>query len=445
MRKVRPLFELRAPIADSDAVTIEYGGQTVHALAGEPLSSALLRAGILATTRSPKYRRPRGPYCLRGECGSCQVRIDGEPNIRACTTPVRDGLKVEAQNQWGPAGLDPTPIVDSLFRDGIDHHHLVVRPRLANAAMQRVARTMTGFGVLPDRASTAPATSHEHRPQALVVGSGSAGRAAACALERAGIDTLTIDRLDRTTLETSPGALPAGLLCGVGVFAAYPQEGLWAAAAAPFTGAGELALHIIRPQHVILAVGGREPMLPIANNDLPGVVSARGLVHLLRRGEVRAAAPVIVIGDGDHAEALAHELGAQRFACDEVLRITGGDAVDGVELADRRVPCRLVALAPTPAPVHELAAQAGGRLRFDGHGFAVVTDDVGRVESSEEGAREVPWTLWACGDIRGWRGPAASRADGEATAEAIRTAIGTALRTAIRAELERAPPVGAER
>ncbi len=439
MRKVRPLFELRAPIADSDAVTIEYGGQTLHALAGEPLSSALLRAGILATTRSPKYRRPRGPYCLRGECGSCQVRIDGEPNIRACTTPVRDGLKVEAQNQWGPAGLDPTPIVDSLFRDGIDHHHLVVRPRLANAVMQRVARTMTGFGVLPDAASTAPATSHEHRPQVLIVGSGSAGRAAACALERAGIEALTIDRLDRRTLETSPGALPAGLLSGVGVFAAYPQEGLWAAAAAPLsTAAGDLALHIIRPQHVILAVGGREPMLPIANNDLPGVVSARGLVHLLRRGEVRAAAPVIVIGDGDHAEALAQELGAQRFASDEVRRITGGDTVDGVELADRRVPCRLVALAPTPAPVHELAAQAGGRLRFDGHGFAVVTDDVGRVESSEGGAREAaPWTLWACGDVRGWRGPAASAADGETTAAAIGATI--------RAELERAPSAGAER
>lgn len=435
MRKVRPLFELRAPVADSDAVTIEYGGQAVHALAGEPLSSALLRAGILATTRSPKYRRPRGPYCLRGECGSCQVRIDGEPNIRACTTLVRDGLKVEAQNQWGPAGLDPTPIVDTLFRDGIDHHHLVVRPRLANAAMQRVARTMTGFGVLPDRASTARASSHEHRPQVLIVGSGSAGRAAASALERAGIEALTIDRLDRRTLETSPGALPAGLLASVGVFAAYPQEGLWAAAAAPHV------LHIIRPQHVILAVGSRDPMLPIANNDLPGVVSARGLAHLLRRGEVRAAAPVIVIGDGDHAEALAHELGAERFARDEVRRITGGDAVDGVELADRRVPCRLVALAPTPAPVHELAAQAGGRLRFDGHGFAVVTDDVGRVELCEEGASEAPWTLWACGDVRGWRGPAASRADGETTAEAIRTAI----RAAIRSDLERAPPAGAER
>lgn len=428
MRKVRPLLELRAPVADSDTVTIEYGGQAVQALAGEPLSSALLRAGILATTRSPKYRRPRGPYCLRGECGSCQVRIDGEPNLRACTTPVRDGLKVEAQNQWGPAGLDPTPLVDTVFRGGIDHHHLVVRPRIANAAMQRVARTMTGFGVLPDTPSTAQAKSQEHRPQVLVIGSGSAGRAAACALERSGIEVLTIDRCDRRSLEACPGALPSGLLSRVGVFAAYPHEGLWAAAAAPLSGA--LALHIIRPQHVLLAVGAREPMLPIANNDLPGVVSARGLVHLLRRGEVRTAAPVIVIGDGEHAEALADELGAQRFACGEVRRITGGDAVDGVELHDRTVPCRLVALAPTPAPAHELAAQADGRLRFDGHGFAVVTDDEGRVETTEGRAANAPWSLWACGDVRGWRGPAASAADGEATA------------TAILAELQRAPRTG---
>ena len=424
MRKVRPLLELRAPVADGDAVTIEYGGQEIPARLGEPLSAALLRAGILATTRSPKYRRPRGPYCLRGECGSCQVRINGEPNLRACTTPVRDGLRVEAQNQWGPAGLDPTPLVDTFFRDGIDHHHLVVRPRIANAAMQRVARTMTGFGVLPDAPSTTPSSGQEHAPQVLVVGAGSAGRAAASALERAGIDVLTIDRSDRSTLEVTPGPLPRGLLTDVGVFAAYRHEGLWAAAAAPLS--GDLALHIVRPEHVILAVGARDPMLPLSNNDLPGVVSARGLAHLLRRGELGLTAPVVVIGEGEHAEALAQELGAQRFACDEVKRITGGDSVDGVELRDRRIPCRLVALAPTPVPSHELAAQAGAQLHFDGHGFAVLTDPQGRVEASSETSVATPWTLWAAGDVRGWRGPSASAADGEATASALLEALRSA-------------------
>ncbi|HFE44676.1 MAG TPA: pyridine nucleotide-disulfide oxidoreductase, partial [Nannocystis exedens] len=51
-------------------MTIEYEGRALQARRGEPLSAALLRAGVLATSRSAKYRRHRGPYCLRGDCGS---------------------------------------------------------------------------------------------------------------------------------------------------------------------------------------------------------------------------------------------------------------------------------------------------------------------------------------------------------------------------------------
>jgi len=419
----RPLCALESTL-DVDDVTIFFDGRALPARAGEQLSAALLRAGILATTRSPKFRRPRGAYCLRGECGSCQVRIDGEPNLRACTTLVRDGLRVEAQNTWGPAGLDPTPLVDTIFRKGFDHHHLMVRPRIANAMMQRIARTMTGFGELPDATSTAPASAEEHRPEVLIIGAGSAGRAAATALEAAGIDLLTIDRHDRRTLEITAGDLPAGLLCDVGIFAAYRHEGLWAAAAAPSQESSRI--HIVRPKHVILATGSRDPMLPIANNDLPGVVSARGLVHLLRRGAMKLEAKVIVVGEGEHAQALADELDAQLVAAQHVRRITGADAGDGIELTDGHVPCGLVALAPIPAPAHELAAQAGAQLSFDGHGFAVVTGPNGEVEAAPpedltpgERPAHPPWTLWACGDLCGWRGPKAAAADGAALAAAL--------------------------
>ncbi|MCA9662608.1 MAG: (2Fe-2S)-binding protein, partial [Myxococcales bacterium] len=357
----RPLLELRVPLNESDEVTLDYDGRRLRAREGEPLSAALLRAGILATTRSPKYRRPRGAYCLRGDCGSCQVRIAGEPNLRACTTLARDGLRIEPQNQWGPRGLDPTPMIDRLFPGGIDHHHLVVRPRIANAVMQKVARTMTGFGTLPERPSETPGRHVEHRPEVLVIGAGAAGRAVACVLEAAGLDVLTVDRSDRATLEVSAeGHLPIGLRCELGVFAAYPHEGLWAAAAAPLGDA--LELHTIRPQHAVLAVGARDPLPPLANNDLPGVLAARGLVRLLRRSGAKLSARVVVIGDGDEAEALAEELAATKVATDEVVEITGGDAVDGVRTKDRRIPCDLVALAPTPTPNHELAAQAGARL-----------------------------------------------------------------------------------
>ncbi len=410
-------------------MTIEYEGRPLQARRGEPLSAALLRAGVLATSRSPKYRRHRGPYCLRGDCGSCHVRIAGEPNHRACTTLARDGLRIEAQNKWGAAGIDPSGLIDTVFRGGIDHHHFMVRPRIANDLMQQIARTMTGLGELPKQATGASATGTEHRPEVLIIGAGPAGRAAACALEEAGVEVLTIDRCDRATLEIDQGPLPSALLCELGVFATYPREGLWAAAG-PSLG-GRFDLHLVRPQKVILATGARDPTLPIANNDLPGVVSARGLLRLLQRCDMELRAPAVVIGEGDRAQALARDLNAPLFAVNRVRRIIGKHAVTGIDLGDRQVPCQIVALAPIPAPNHELAAQAGAPLRFDGHGFAVITEPGGAVPASPPSDPTTPpiprpWSLWACGDLCGFRGPKASKADGERTANSLLRALAKA-------------------
>src|SRR5574337_1502250 len=67
-------------------------GDRVPARRGESITSALLAAGRPLVSRSPKYHRPRGPFCLSGSCAACLVRVDGLPNVRACETPCRDGL-----------------------------------------------------------------------------------------------------------------------------------------------------------------------------------------------------------------------------------------------------------------------------------------------------------------------------------------------------------------
>ena len=36
--------------------------------------------------------------CMAGACSNCMVRVDGVPNVRACTEPVREGMEVARQN-----------------------------------------------------------------------------------------------------------------------------------------------------------------------------------------------------------------------------------------------------------------------------------------------------------------------------------------------------------
>ncbi len=423
MRRASPLTDPNAP---GEPCTLHFDGEAITADARDTVASALIAAGELMTSRSAKYRRPRGAYCLLGDCGTCLVRVDGQPNARACLTPVKDGMQVASQNSYGD--LDPTALIDAVFPGGIDHHHLVVYPRVANSVMQGVARNLTGFGTLPDHPHDGPvldAWREDHAPEVLVVGAGRVGRIVAAALITAGVDVLLLDRRDLAALTAwDPAPLPASLRAGVGVFAAYPHEGLWAAAAATGEDGAAPTLHIIRPRHVVLAIGSHQPTLPLPGNDVPGVLSARGLRHLLVRTGRRPHGPVVVIGSGAQASADAQARGATVVAPEAVRKIVGRRRVKAVDTVNGRLPARLVALAPAPAPASELAAQAGAALQWNGDGFAPVCDADGRAQlraedhplagpifdvTDSQAPAPTPltssWTLWACGALGGARDP----------------------------------------
>ena len=72
--------------ASQDSVRISLDGEAIDAQPGDTIAAALLRARITTFTRSIKYHRPRGFFCLAGHCGACLMRIDGKPNVRACKT-----------------------------------------------------------------------------------------------------------------------------------------------------------------------------------------------------------------------------------------------------------------------------------------------------------------------------------------------------------------------
>src|ERR1700694_6276594 len=128
---------------------IALDGQMIEAQEGDTVAAALLRARVTTFTRSIKYHRPRGPFCLSGSCGQCLLRVDGVPSLPACRVRVEEGMACERQN--GPLGVEADLLraADFLFPTGLDHHHLLVQSRLLGRVALEVARRLAGLGEPP--------------------------------------------------------------------------------------------------------------------------------------------------------------------------------------------------------------------------------------------------------------------------------------------------------
>lgn len=82
------LAEMQRP-----ALTIWCDETPIEALEGDTVLTAILtRGGHLRQTEFDN--RPRAGFCLMGACNDCVVWTSDGAKIRACSTPVHDGLHV---------------------------------------------------------------------------------------------------------------------------------------------------------------------------------------------------------------------------------------------------------------------------------------------------------------------------------------------------------------
>lgn len=77
-------------------VRFYFEGRELEALEGETIAAALIANGIDVFGET-EHARPRGFFCAIGKCSSCLMIVDGEPNVRVCITPVKEGMKVQRQ------------------------------------------------------------------------------------------------------------------------------------------------------------------------------------------------------------------------------------------------------------------------------------------------------------------------------------------------------------
>lgn len=84
-----------------EKVTFLFEGREIEGFRGEPIAAALHAVGIRVLSYSKKHRRPRGFWCAIGNCSSCNMRVNGTPNVRACVEPLQAGMIVEIQKGKG--------------------------------------------------------------------------------------------------------------------------------------------------------------------------------------------------------------------------------------------------------------------------------------------------------------------------------------------------------
>jgi len=80
-----------------EKISFFFNGQEVEAYPTETIAAALHAAGVRKLGISPELHRPRGLFCAIGNCSSCFMVVDGEPNMRVCVMKVKSGMRVEEQ------------------------------------------------------------------------------------------------------------------------------------------------------------------------------------------------------------------------------------------------------------------------------------------------------------------------------------------------------------
>ena len=392
---------------DEPVATIFFDGKPAAAYPGDTVASALYRAGQRIFSRSFKYHRPRGLLCGAGRCPNCLVNVDGTPNVRACTEPVRAGMQVQHQNAYPSLERDWLAVAerfDWLLPVGF-YYKTFTQPsvwRLVEPLIRRVA----GLGEVADQAPAASdgAPEYEHlyiHTDVAVVGGGPAGIEAAIAAAQQGRGVTLVDdqpelggHLRYAGRSTNGNAAAAGQADSETIkeltarLEALPSVQVLTSATCLGLYEGNLLgivqqdraqqspvrerLVQLRAAEVVVATGAYETPLVFENNDLPGVMLSSAVLRLVNMHGIEPGKQAVVLGDEARAapvvaclQAVGTGIAAVVTATD-VIAARGAKRVTGIRTTARgSIPCDIIVVCGDQVPDAGLVMQAGGTVAWD--------------------------------------------------------------------------------
>jgi sarcosine oxidase, subunit alpha len=354
-----------------------FHGAKTRGFEGDTIASALFGEGQRVFSRSFKYHRPRGLLCCQGTCPNCMLTVDGTPNVRACVTPLADGMRVEAQNVRGSLDHDLLAITDKIggpFTPVGFYYRTMIRPRRAWPLYEKFLRSVAGLGTVDEHRGREQRYDVEHRrADVLVIGAGPAGREAARRYAAEGRGVVVVEA-DAARLDAGEGfEVVNGTALGVFEGGLVPVD------------AGALLLRY-RAGLIVVAAGAVEQPLLFPGNDLVGVVLPEAVRRLVGRWSLKPGERAVVVTADEGAldtvafleRARTHvaevvDLREQRVR--EIAAKGRAGRLASVELDGRKVACDLLVMSGGRQPAYALLAHAGATVDYDpGRGIFVPVD-----------------------------------------------------------------------
>ncbi|TMG85875.1 MAG: FAD-dependent oxidoreductase, partial [Betaproteobacteria bacterium] len=179
----------------------EFDGTHYEGHPGDTLASALLANGVHFVSRSFKYHRPRGIHGAGSEEPNALVQLSRgartEPNVRATTAELFDGLVAASQNRWPSLAFDVGALSGALsrFLPAGFYYKTFMWPPTPKAWLryEHFVRAAAGMGRAASESDPDRYEHHHAHCDVLVIGGGPAGLAAARAAAAKGARVVVCD------------------------------------------------------------------------------------------------------------------------------------------------------------------------------------------------------------------------------------------------------------
>ncbi|MDG1522414.1 MAG: 2Fe-2S iron-sulfur cluster-binding protein [Hellea sp.] len=297
----------------------QFNGKHYEGYEGDTLASALLRENVKVVGRSFKYHRPRGIFGSGSEEPNALVKLEGsnthEPNRRATSIKLYDGLKANSQNYIGNVKFDILALNDYIhpFISAGFYYKTFMWPKsFWEKVYEPIIRRAAGLGTL----STEPDPDRYDKGylhcELLIVGSGPAGLKMALDASRNGKKVILVDEdfimggqllsneIDingssslqwvEQTLSELRNSSNVRIMTRTSVYGVY-DHGIYGALETVTDeierpGARQILWRIYANKSV-LASGATERPIAFPNNDRPGVMLASAVQTYNKRFDVK--------------------------------------------------------------------------------------------------------------------------------------------------------------